>query len=175
MWSETAVRDGGRLTSETIEHLLGFNCVVKTNAHVRRDVIEVFTTVLDRMPLLAGQLKSALENEFPNVFEFVELPEVWNETSQEPLPGGPYFLTNLLARTDSWDKEKTKFYEFRRGDGSKYVEAAQTQRFIKEELTAEFPIWRDEVTSNVICTERFKEVAKGAGCKEWRFVELPTA
>ncbi|VVT00585.1 conserved hypothetical protein [Roseovarius sp. EC-HK134] len=175
MWSETAVREGGRLTSETIEHLLALNCVVKTDANVSRDVVEDFAVMLDRMPLLSGQLKSSLDNEFPNVFEFIELPEVWNETTQGPLPGGPYYLTNLLARQDSWDKEKTKFYDFKRGDGSKYTEAAQTQRFISGELVAEFPIWRDKVTSNVICTERFREVAEGAGCREWRFTELPFA
>jgi len=74
---------------------------------------------------------------------------------------------------DSWDKKKTKFYNFKRGDGSNYIQAAQKERFNSGELVAEFPIWRDKVTSNVICTAQFREIAEGAGCKEWRFVELP--
>lgn len=174
-WSASAVTEGGRLLPETVENLRDFNCVVKTAANVKRDVIDVFATVLRTMPLLNEKLMSALSDEFPDVFEFVEIPEIWNEVSKSRLPGGPYYLTNLLTRINSWDTEKTKFYNFTRGDGTEYVEAASRQRFISNSLTPKFPIWRDSITSNVICTDRFRKVAEGAGCQEWRFNEIPTS
>lgn len=175
MWSEAAAREGGKLTTETIEQLLALNCVVKTDDHSNRDVIDVFTLVPDAMPLLSGQLKSSLDNEFPDVFEFIELPEVWNEAAQEPLPGGPYYLTNLLARQDSWDKGKTQFYVHKRGDGSQYTVASSKtgERFINRGFAAAFPIWRDKVTSDVICTEHFRKVAESVGCKELLFTQIP--
>lgn len=174
LWSDSVVKEGGRLTPETLDHLFALNCIVTTDLDVSRDVVDVFTGIPGAMPLLSGPLKSALDKEFPNVFEFIELPVVWNETTQGPLPGGPYYLTNLLTRLDSWDKQKSKFYHMKRGDGSPYVEVGTTQRFIRSDLRAEFPIWRDKVTSDVICTERFREVAERAGCTEWDFTEIPT-
>lgn len=175
MWSENAVKVGGELTPDTVEKLLSFHCIVEKDSNTKCEVISVFSSVLDQMPLVSCKLRNAISDAFPKIFEFVELPEVWNETASCPLPGGPYNLANLLTRVDSWDKKESKFYEFTRRSGSRYTVVKETQRFIDGRLIAKFPIWRDSVTSNVICTERFRWVAEDAGCKGWRFSEIPNS
>ncbi|OED49143.1 hypothetical protein AB838_08075 [Rhodobacteraceae bacterium (ex Bugula neritina AB1)] len=173
--SYEAVLKGARLTSETVRELRKLNCVVRPEFEGPRDTIAVFSVNIDKIPLVSLKLKTALEQEFTDAFEFVCIEQVWDEVRDCPVPGGPYFLANLLKRVDSWDKGKTEIHSVTRKNGTTFNTANISKGVIDEGAVAGENIWRDMVTSDVFCSETFRDFLIDIGCVGWGFREVTSS
>lgn len=167
-----AILQGGRLTETTKQELAKLYCVVQSQSGTARETIDSFSVILYDFPLVSSRLKSALEDSFAGTFEFAAVEQVWNEVHDSPLPGGPYYMANLLNRIDSWDKERSVIYSMTRKDGTTYNTTNTSKSALLESALENASIWRDTVTSDVLCTETFRDFVTEVGCVGWSFREV---
>ncbi|MDC0659647.1 hypothetical protein N6L27_16720 [Leisingera sp. SS27] len=163
---------GGRLTETTKQELAKLYCVVKSQSGAARETIDGFSVNMDKTPLVNSRLKSALEDSFAGTFEFAAVEQVWNEVHDSPLPGGPYYMANLLKRLDGWDKERSVIYSMTRKDGTTYNTTNTSKSALLESALENASIWRDSVTRDVLCTETFRDFVTEVGCAGWSFREV---
>ncbi|MFW8594393.1 imm11 family protein [Cribrihabitans neustonicus] len=167
-----ALLRGGRLTEATKHELAKLHCVVQSQSGTARETIDSYSINMDKIPLVNGRLKSALEDRFAGVFDFAPVNQVWNEVHDCPLPGGPYYMANLLARIDSWDKEKSVIHSVTRKNGTSFNSTNTSKSALLESALEDASIWRDTVTGDVLCTEDFRDFVTEAGCAGWSFREI---
>ncbi|UWR87834.1 imm11 family protein [Phaeobacter inhibens] len=172
VFSYEATLKGANFTSETKRELNNLHCVVQSKTGECRETIGVFSVNLSEIPLVNYRLMATLERSLPASFEFFAVDEVWDEVHNSVLPGGAYYLVNLLTRIDSWDKSRTTIYSNTRKDGTTYNTANISKSFLRGDAIGGASIWRDTVTSHVLCTETFRKLVEDVGCEGWSFREI---
>jgi hypothetical protein len=169
-----ALAKGGRLTPATLETMRAHYAVAAPTGGKPMEVIDCFSIILSQMPLVSAPLARALEV-FGDALELVESTRVTDGETGAPVEGGPFWLINVLDRRDGWDRARSEIVVIPRADGTSANAVHGTRRALRADAVADGIIWRDSLTSNVLCSDRFREVAQAVGCGGWFFREVPIA
>ncbi|SLN67513.1 hypothetical protein ROA7450_03611 [Roseovarius albus] len=167
-----ATVNGGRFTEQTRKKLRNLWCVSRSKHARPFNVIKAFDESLVSIPLISEAFKIAIEAASSDLFEFMLMEQIWDDTHKQPIAGGPFFLANLLVRRDCWDQERTKIVPQKRGDGSFFNVISSSSNVVLRSRIEGDLIWRDTLTMTVVCTDTFKEIADAVGCGGWWFREI---
>jgi hypothetical protein len=171
--SDGALLLGGQLTEPTKAELRKLWYVTQPKTRGPRANIGHFSRLLDDIPLVSDRLRTAIEGHDGGVFEFVKVETVWDMTHDCPLGGGPFYLSNLLARLDCLDKEASAIKSIPRFDGTTFNSVNENRTFIAKSVVQCASIWRDTTASGVYCSASFRELLEVSGCSGWSFTEVP--
>ncbi|WNZ54053.1 hypothetical protein QT397_02060 (plasmid) [Microbulbifer sp. MKSA007] len=159
----------GRVDASTVRQYSKHWLVITVKELVPLDVIGVLSQNPRLMPAVNVRLKDAFQRVAPGAAQFIEVDQTWAEYQDCPVPGGPFYLTNLLVSQDSWDPDAMEINKMKRRDGSSMELVEGAKRAVRQSALTSNPIWRESRTGHVLCTDVMKEALQAAGCRGWCF------
>ncbi|KZL26095.1 imm11 family protein [Pseudovibrio sp. Ad37] len=143
--------------------------VITVKELVPLDVIGVLSQDPRLMPAVNAVVKDALERVAPGTAQFIEIDQIWAEYQNCAVPGGPFYLANLLVSQDSWDSDAMTISKMEKRDGSSMELVEGARRAVRQSALTSLPIWRESRTGHVLCTDVMKDALQAAGCRGWYF------
>ncbi|GHB35090.1 hypothetical protein GCM10007094_25720 [Pseudovibrio japonicus] len=159
----------GKVAPDDINRFRESWLVITVKDLVDFDAIGVFSQHQRSMPAINAAMKKAFEHVAPNAAQFIETDKVWAEYQDRQVPGGPFYVTNLLVSQDSWDSDAMEISKMTRKDGSSFELVEGAKRAVRSSSLTDNPIWRESRTGHVLCTDVMKEALQAAGCRGWYF------
>ncbi|WP_040616054.1 imm11 family protein [Roseibium sp. TrichSKD4] len=167
---ETKLLDGKNITVESRAEYLSRWYVLNSDTLVQSYfILGDFSKLRLSFPLFSASLKKIFESVIPDGFEYIEIEKVWAEKQACPIPGGPFYLANLLVERDTWDDELTEIYPMTRVDGTRYESIDGTKKFVQKSKLHGATIWRECRTNHVLCTQEVKDILQKAGVQGIHF------
>ncbi|WP_421980208.1 imm11 family protein [Roseibium sp.] len=166
---QSRLHEDGRLFAEDISKYQTHWLVVNVCPLPELHIIGEFNTFRTGFPVVNQKLRDALERVNPGGFEFVEITQVWAEKQACLVPGGPFYVTNLLTERDTWDEKSTEIYKIKHVDGHDVERIDGTKKTVRSSALHGATIWRESRTGHVLCTEPVKQQLEEAGCRGWKF------
>lgn len=163
------LHEDGRLFAEDVSRFQSHWLVVNVRPLPELHVIGEFNNARTDFPVVNQNLRDALDRVNPAGFEFAEITQVWAEKQACLVPGGPFYLTNLLTERDTWDEENTEIYKIKHVDGHDIERIDGTNKTVRSSELDGATIWRETRTGHVLCTEPVRQQLEDAGCRGWKF------
>lgn len=179
-WKATSFEHGGvysvgalvkpsRLTQASITSFQNAHPLIKSDYDGPFDVLGNYSILLAEFPLMSDRLKVTLEENCIGVFEFTQVRTPWNVTTGKLVSGGPFWHANLLARHDAWDHDKTVFSIHQTPNGGSVNLLKKSTSTVLASRLGGKTIWRDPVSSEVLCGQVLKDIFESLGIDGWDF------